>query len=216
MKTKLTLDKSNKVEINYERMTPKIKNIVDIDTLASCMHSPAIIVNQSLIDDINLIRFQRNSQYKLFASIDPECRVFGGSKIHQIRECVNVDGYEIGLTTGKNANELFNEIMSVSNMFTVSGVRYFIRWVVDCKAGQGHIDNCLEALKRARSKNANYDLITIKHNDSDPKVLHGIVKSFRNKLGMEKAVVKIKSPFNEGIIKNVNNVLYEFSAEDLI
>jgi len=216
MKTKLPLDKSNRVEINYENMSHKIRSIVDIDTLASSMHSPALIVNPSLLSEINLIRFQRNSQYKLFASIDPECKKFGNNKIHQIRECTDVDGYEIGLTANKNSNEILNEILSISNTFVLSGVRYFIRWVIDAKYGQDHVNNCLEAIRKSKAKNINFDLITIKHNDDDPKVLHGLVKTARKNIGMAKAVIKIKSKFNEDIIKNVQNVLYEFSAEDLL
>lgn len=216
MITKLTLDKSNRVEIIYNRITPKIKNLVMVDTTANSMHSPAVIINPGFLNDLNLIRFQRNSQYKLFVSIDNECKVFGSNKIHLIRESINTDGYEIGLTAGKNSNELFNEIVSINNIFVNSQARYFIRWVIDTKHGQKHFDNCMEAIAKARAKNINYDLITIKSELADVDILHNMVKEARKKLGMEKAPIKLSTKFNENVIKNVSNVLYEFNIEDLI
>lgn len=216
MNTKLGLDKTNRIEVGFTKPSPKIRDMAKLDTVLSSMRSPALVVSPMLLGDINMIRFQRNSQYKVIVSIDPEGKVFGSTKIHQIRECTDADGYEIGLAQGKNQKELLNEIISINNVFVMSGARYFIRWVINAKHGTDHIKNCLAAIKEAKAKNINYEMITIMHDGADAEVLHSLVQSARKSVGIAKELIKIKSKFNEDLIVHDKNLLYEFEAEELV
>jgi len=216
MKHKLSLDKSNRVEIGYNKLCPKINDLIKLDSLACSIHTPALIVAPQFVQQLNLIRFQRNSQYKLLIPIDIDGKLFGINKIHNIRDIMNVDGYEIGFTFNKNENELFNEMAAINQMFTSSGARYFIRWVINANKGVDHLDKCHKALSKAIKSNINFEMITIEYDSDDSKVLHELVKSTRKAINMAKAKVKIKSKFSDEIIKHSNNVLYEFEAENLV
>lgn len=216
MKHKLSLDKSNRVEISFNAPCSKINDIAKLDSLACSTHTPALIIEPTFLDQLNLIRFQRNSQYKLLIHVDLEGKLFGINKIHHIRNSMNVDGYEIGLSVNKNENEIFNEISAINQMFTSFGARYFVRWVINANAGMTHVDNCCRAISKSIKNNINHEMITVYFNNDDKDILHGLVKSIRKSLNMQKAKVKIKSKFAEDIIKHDNNIFYEFEAKELV
>jgi hypothetical protein len=214
---KLPLDISSRIELNYENPSIKVRHLKNVDAEAIKGSCQAIIINPVFLDSFNMLRMNRNSKYKIIVSIDRDCTKFGANKIHTIRENLEADGYEIGLTKDKNENEIFNEITSINNIIESSGLNYSVRWFIDLKNGQDYLDNCLRAISRAKSKGIKYDLVTISTDTNDSELILNLIKSSREKLGMAKASIKMKlNKYNESHIVEDTNVKYEFNIEEIM
>jgi hypothetical protein len=213
MQTKLTFDKSNRVEVEFLAPSMKIKNLSQLDSLVSSLHAPALVIEPSFLPDLNVIRFQRNSQYRVIGCVDKKFSTFGGNKIYEIQNMIEADGFDVGLTNGKNAIELRNEIQGIDKFLKSSGRQFFIRWVIDASQGPKHIEKCISAI---RDSKVMYEAIVIKANDMEAKTAHEIVKTCRKNLGLNKAKFKIIAKFSDDLITNDLNITYQISANELI
>lgn len=213
MQVKLQLDKTNRVEVYFDGPNMKVRGLTDLDTLVSSCRCPSLVVSTDFLSDMNMIKSQRNSQYKLIASIDPDGGTFGGNKVYQIHDLIEADGFDIGLTANKNKTELINEIKGISAFLQSAGKDFVIRWSINAKHGPDHIKTCMEAIKGSGIK---YDLISILCHGESSKTAHNIVKKCRKQIGMMKCKMKITGIPDDDLFKNDANLLYQVRAEDLM
>lgn len=212
MRVKLPLDQTNRIEVYLDKLSLDIKDLPELDSLMCSIRSPVLVVNPSYLRDINIIRCQRNSQYKLLAAIDLEGKTFGGNKIYKIRDMIEADGFDIGLTVGRNKIEMINEIKGIISFLSQAGKHYSIRWVINTKHGSDHIDKCINAIKESK---CNYELISLLTDELEPDLAHTIMKDCRNKIGITKCNMKISGKPVDGLIKNDLNLRYQIEAKDL-
>lgn len=212
MQVSLPFDKTTRLEVYFEKPTLKVRDLSSLDSLMCSSRAPTLVVTSDYTSDINMIRSQRNSPYKLITAIDPECKEFGGSKIYRIQNLIESDGFDIGLTANKNKIELINEIKGISSFLQQLGNRFSLRWVVNTKFGNKHIDNCLDAIKESKCR---YELIVIDTNNSEYSLSHDLVKSCREKLGLNKCVMKVDGQPIEKLINQDINLFFKIKAEDL-
>lgn len=212
MRVKLPLDQTNRIEVFLDKLNLEVKSLPELDSLMCSIRSPALVIDQAYLRDINIIRCQRNSQYKLLAAIDLEGKTFGGNKIYKIRDMIEADGFDIGLTVGRNKIEMINEIKGIISFLSQAGKHYSIRWVIDTKHGSDHIDKCISAIKESK---CNYELISLLTDDLEPELAHKILNDCRGKIGVSKCNMKISGQPVEGFIKNDLNLRYQVRAKDL-
>ena len=212
MKTKLPLDKSNRVEVEFLAPSPVIKSLVDLDSLVSSLHAPALVIEPSFLPNLNMIRYQRNSQYRVIGCVDNQFSTFGGNKIYEIQKMIEADGFDIGLTNNKSAIELRNEIKAIDTFLKSSGRQFFVRWVIDASKGPEHIKNCISAIRDSKTL---YEAIAIKADKMDASTAHEIVKQCRKDLGLNKAKFKIISKLSDDLITRDINISYQISANEL-
>jgi len=213
MRITLPLDKTNRVEVLFKEPDLKIKDLASIDSIMCSSRAPVLVSNPKYISDINMIRLQRNSQYRLLAYIDPEGNQYGGNKIYKIQGLIDTDGFDIGLTNGRSQIELVNEIKGIVSFLQQSGKAYQIRWSINTKHGPDHINKCLKAIS---SSKVNFEMISLLTDNLDPDTSHDIVKKARNTIGMNKCNMKISGKPTEELIRDDKNLRYQIEAKDLI
>lgn len=214
MKTKLTLDKSTKVEIYFEKPSLVIRNLMALDSLAVSMRSPCVVIDPSGLPDLNVIKFQRNSPYKVIGAIDLECKTFGSNKAIKLQNLIEADGFDIGLTAKRSATELHNEIVGIQNFLKMAGKPFYIRWLIDIKHGRDHITECLKAIKTSKTR---YEAICLVVRNTEKEVIKSIINKCREELGITKTPIKIFADFNEELFDDKDlNLTYQFKAEELV
>lgn len=213
MQVKLPLSKTNRVEIYFDKPNLSVKSLTELDSLLVSTRSPSVIINTEFMNELNLIKLQRNSQYNVIAAIDLDGKVFGSNKIYRIQNLIEADGFDIGLTANKNKVELINEIKAIDQFLKQASKQFKMRWVINSKHGPDHIDKCIDAIKESKVR---YELISILTDNTDPKTAHNIVKKCRNGLGMVKCKMKISGKPSDDLIINDNNLVYQVRAEDLV
>ena len=214
MKTKLSLDKSNRVEIYYDKPSLAIRSLMALDSLAVSMRSQSVVVDPSCLPDLNVIKFQRNSPYRVIGAVDLACKNFGANKAIQLQNLIEADGFDIGLTAKRNATELHNEINGIQNFLKMAGKPFSIRWLIDVKHGRDHITECLKAIKSTKTK---YEAICLVVRDLEKEVIENLIDKCRKDLGLAKAPVKIFANYNEELFNDKDlDLTYQFRAEDLV
>jgi len=213
MRVALPLDQTNKVEVLFKGPDLKIRDLTMLDSIMCSTRAPALIVESRYLADVNMIRLQRNSQYRLLAIVDPEGKEFGGNKIYKIQGLIEADGFDIGLTAGRSKLELINEIKGIISFLQQSGKAYQIRWIINTKHGSSHVKNCLAAIKDSK---INFDMISLLTDDLDPDLAHDIVKNARESIGINKCNMKISGKPVDGFIRDDANLRYQVEAQELI
>ena len=213
MKVNLTLDKSSRTEIYFDRPSIKIKNLAVLDSLAVSLRSLKVVVNPEFLEECNNIKLLRNSKYKLIGCIDPECKSYGSNKIFHIQNLMQADGFDIGLTV-KDHISLINEIKLIDRFLKMASKKFDVRWIIDSKHGSNHIDNCIKAIMESKTNNK---IICLAAYNKDESVIQKLIKDIRLKLGNIKLPIKIITNFDESIINDKDlNLTYQFKAEELV
>lgn len=210
IRCKIPLTHSHRVEIYFDQPSMKIKRIEDLDTLANSMKSPAIVIAPQFLDYMSTIKQVANSPYKIIVAVDIEGKAFGVNKILAARELAQADGFEIGLSKGKNVTELRNEIKAINAFLSQSGMTFDVRWVINTSGGEEHISRAIEAINK---ENPKYSIITVK---GDSEVIHDVVKFCRKGLGKVKAEMKICSKLHDKLLTDDKNLKYLIPVNDLM
>lgn len=213
MKMKLPVDKTNRVEVLFKGFDLKIRDLYKLDSLMCSCKSPVLIMHPDFVEEMNLIRLQRNSRYSIISMIDLEGLTYGINKVHKIKNIIP-DGFEIGLAVNKNSTELLNEIKSITSFLASSGKQFLIRWTINTKHGPDHIKNCLNAIKKYKDK---FDMISFITDNISSELSHKIVHNSRIILGVAKQKMKISgTPEDDDLIIHDKNLRYQIEAKHLI
>lgn len=213
MRVTLPLDQTNRVEVLFNGPDMKIRDLSKVDSIMCSTRAPALVINPAYMSEMNMVRLQRNSQYRLQAIIDPDGKTYGGNKLYKIQNLIEADGFDIGLTVGRSETEIINEIKGIIAFLSQSGKAYQIRWIIDTNHGDEHIDKCLRAIKASK---VNFDMISLMTDKLEPDLAHDIVKNAREKIGISKCNMKISGKPVDGFIRHDDNLRYQIEAQELI
>lgn len=213
MRVALPLDQTNRVEVLFEKPSLKVKDLAKLDSIMCSTRAPALVIDPAYINDIIMIKGQRNSKYNVIAAIDLEGKVYGGNKVYHIKNAISADGFDIGLTANKNKTELTNEIKAITSFLSQSPTEYMIRWVINAKHGSGHVKECLEAIKKSKTK---FDMISLITDSIDADLAHDLVKTCRTSLGLAKCKMKISGDPSNDLIRVDNSLRYQVAADLLL
>lgn len=213
MHVKLPIDKTNRVEVYFSGFDFKIRDLPKLDSLMCSCKSPVLITTSDYVQDINMIKLQRNSRYKVITEIDRNGLTYGGNKIYKIQNLIDADGFEIGLTVGRNSTEILNEMKSITSFLKTSGKQFLIRWSINTNNGPTHIKNCLNAIKNYKDK---FDMVSFNTDSLPPELSHNIVKNARIIIGMIKCNMKISGQPSDDLIIHDKNLRYQIEAKYLV
>lgn len=209
-------NKSIKTELNFYGPSPRVRDLVAVDTIANKFKCQIVVTEPAFFDQLFMVKNQRQSGYAIFVMVDKDAKTFGMNKMYSVPNVNSVDGLEIMLTKGRSKNELLNEINSIAQFLKMSQRLIPVRWGILVTAGDEHIANCVAAIKDANVKNKNDSAVKLVFKPkTDAALVQSVIASVRTGLGQEKAKIKINIG-SESEIGEDSNITYDVDASVLL
>lgn len=206
----LQVNQTIKIEMNFMGPSPRVRDLIAVDTMAHKMQLPAVVTDARFYEQLMMVKLQRQSKYQVILLLDKEGTTFGLNKMYSVPSLQALDGIDVVLSRGRNAIELKNEINSIQQFLKMGRIKPSLRWGIIANAGQDHINNCVEAI---RTTNTADDMIKMMVNPGgDIATIKAMVAECRKTIGRERTVIKFNTTAFEAIEPTVDNIRYDIDA----